>query len=425
MTETAVDVLSARRAGSHRATPGRDPGRPGPRRAAPPAGDRDPPSRAAAGGRGRPLHGGSAGPGDDPDQGRDAAEPDPGRRDRPDASTSAGAPGSTPRLGPRPAARTRWIAWWPWFAMSSPAAPSAASWRWSPAGGGWLTGRSGDRGQPALGPGGVGRLQPPLHGRSVDRGHVHGADRRALRRPRPAGRGLVRACLESYRSRREHPRSAHHHRRPAPPDPRAHRAAGAPRQRRPSPGDGGLAGPAGAGATAWAGPLRPSGSTSASARLPRPTSAGPPSGTWRRRRLYLARPRIEARSCSRWSGPRCWVSPSSAATPGSRPTTWSGSWRSRPSGPSWSASRSIVAGPARRSGRANWHIVKWNHLRTFLAPEPLDLAALEPYLGLDRGWSGPGAAPAVRHRPAGSSSSLQSAPPAPVRPRAIASRGVS
>ncbi len=31
----------------------------------------------------------------------------------------------------------------------------------------------------------------------------------------------------------------------------------------------------------------------------------------------------------------------------------------------------------------NWHIIKSNHLRTWLSSEPLDLAALEPYLGLD------------------------------------------
>jgi hypothetical protein len=33
--------------------------------------------------------------------------------------------------------------------------------------------------------------------------------------------------------------------------------------------------------------------------------------------------------------------------------------------------------------RDNWHIIKWNHLRAFLAREPLELADLEPYLGLD------------------------------------------
>ena len=32
---------------------------------------------------------------------------------------------------------------------------------------------------------------------------------------------------------------------------------------------------------------------------------------------------------------------------------------------------------------ANWHIVKADHLRSFLARDPLDLADLEPYLGLD------------------------------------------
>ncbi len=31
----------------------------------------------------------------------------------------------------------------------------------------------------------------------------------------------------------------------------------------------------------------------------------------------------------------------------------------------------------------NWHIIKSTHLRTFLARDPLDLADLEPYLGLD------------------------------------------
>jgi hypothetical protein len=30
-----------------------------------------------------------------------------------------------------------------------------------------------------------------------------------------------------------------------------------------------------------------------------------------------------------------------------------------------------------------WHVLKWNHLRTFLATEPLSLDALEPLLGLD------------------------------------------
>lgn len=33
--------------------------------------------------------------------------------------------------------------------------------------------------------------------------------------------------------------------------------------------------------------------------------------------------------------------------------------------------------------RDNWHILKWNHLRSFLARDELELADLEPYLGLD------------------------------------------
>ncbi|MFL5679334.1 MAG: hypothetical protein ACJ77B_01890 [Chloroflexota bacterium] len=31
----------------------------------------------------------------------------------------------------------------------------------------------------------------------------------------------------------------------------------------------------------------------------------------------------------------------------------------------------------------NWHVLKWDHLRAFLAREPLDIDDLEPYLGLD------------------------------------------
>jgi len=31
----------------------------------------------------------------------------------------------------------------------------------------------------------------------------------------------------------------------------------------------------------------------------------------------------------------------------------------------------------------NWHVLKWNHLATFLARDPLDLGALEPFLGFD------------------------------------------
>jgi hypothetical protein len=33
--------------------------------------------------------------------------------------------------------------------------------------------------------------------------------------------------------------------------------------------------------------------------------------------------------------------------------------------------------------RDNWHVLKWNHLATFLAREPLDLGGLEPLLGFD------------------------------------------
>jgi hypothetical protein len=33
--------------------------------------------------------------------------------------------------------------------------------------------------------------------------------------------------------------------------------------------------------------------------------------------------------------------------------------------------------------RDNWHVLKWNHLRTFLGRDDASLDALEPYLGLD------------------------------------------
>jgi hypothetical protein len=33
--------------------------------------------------------------------------------------------------------------------------------------------------------------------------------------------------------------------------------------------------------------------------------------------------------------------------------------------------------------RDNWHIIKWNHLASFLARDPLDVADIEPYVGLD------------------------------------------
>jgi hypothetical protein len=43
--------------------------------------------------------------------------------------------------------------------------------------------------------------------------------------------------------------------------------------------------------------------------------------------------------------------------------------------------RSPVLRAALRNG--NWHIIKWNHLRTFLAAEPLEFGSIEPLLGLD------------------------------------------
>jgi hypothetical protein len=31
----------------------------------------------------------------------------------------------------------------------------------------------------------------------------------------------------------------------------------------------------------------------------------------------------------------------------------------------------------------NWHVLKWSHVRDFLAADPLTLEDLEPYVGLD------------------------------------------
>jgi hypothetical protein len=31
----------------------------------------------------------------------------------------------------------------------------------------------------------------------------------------------------------------------------------------------------------------------------------------------------------------------------------------------------------------NWHVLLWPHLRAWLARDPVDLNALEPFLGLD------------------------------------------
>ena len=45
----------------------------------------------------------------------------------------------------------------------------------------------------------------------------------------------------------------------------------------------------------------------------------------------------------------------------------------------------LAASPVLRAAieTDNWHLILWPHLRSWLAREPLDLAALEPYLGLD------------------------------------------
>jgi hypothetical protein len=45
----------------------------------------------------------------------------------------------------------------------------------------------------------------------------------------------------------------------------------------------------------------------------------------------------------------------------------------------------LEASPVLRNAIAegNWHIIRWTHLRAWLLRDPLDLTSLEPYLGLD------------------------------------------
>lgn len=49
------------------------------------------------------------------------------------------------------------------------------------------------------------------------------------------------------------------------------------------------------------------------------------------------------------------------------------------------ARHKLESSPVLRSAleTANWHVILWPHLRSWLEREPLDLAGLEPYLGLD------------------------------------------
>jgi len=49
------------------------------------------------------------------------------------------------------------------------------------------------------------------------------------------------------------------------------------------------------------------------------------------------------------------------------------------------ARHKLEASPVLRAAmeEANWHVILWPHLRAWLAREPLEIGALEPYLGLD------------------------------------------
>ena len=243
---------------------------------------------------------------------------------------------------------------------------------------------SGDRRRPARRPGGVGRLQPPVHGRAARRAGLLRAGRGALLRPRPARRGARPGLPVQLSEPGLHGGPARDRRgRPAP-DGRAHGAARAPRERRPPARDVGLAGAAGAG---------PQDRGSDARRLPRRARAdglahldharpgrGPRGG-----RLHLVRPRTDRvpvrgrvdRDARRRAPPTPRPHPR-------RTTASSGSWRWPRSAPSWSATswrprRSSVP----RWPTANWHLILWPYLRAWLERDELDLAGLEPYLGLE------------------------------------------
>ena len=204
----------------------------------------------------------------------------------------------------------------------------------------------------------------------LSRDGVPRADRRLFTGHDLPDEALVRACLQSYRSRASTAGPDRDRRRPPPPRPGAHRA------------DRGCSPTAAtaSGCRVWIGrreqarrigrrrPRRP-GSTSASARC-RSRRPQPRGRRGRGGRLRLVRPRqagLPVRGRMDRDARRADPPPPRPDPPGRghRPVPR----RSPRSGPSSSATSSSGRRcSARRSTRDNWHVIKWNHLRAFLGP---------------------------------------------------------
>ena len=312
-------------------------------------------------------------------------------RDAGDGAGEAGGPGGARRQGPRaaPDGRNRRSGRPPprrSSATSSAGRRSAASSRSSPgAGGSADPRRPRGRGRAARRPRRVGGLQPPVD-RRPDRPRPPSSSgwprcSPATTCPTTRSSGPASTATAASPSTPDRVITA---RRPAAPQPGAHRAPGG---ASPTAGTGWGCGSGSAGAS------RPGGigdgvlgdllDAGEQRRLPRRHQPRPPR-TWPRS-TASGTSAARSRSCSRSSGRRCSASRSCAATAASRRTT-----RSSASSSSRRSGRELVRyklerSPLLRGGarRRHWHIIKSDHLRTFLAREPLDLG-------------GPGALPRAR-----------------------------
>ena len=304
--------------------------------------------------RRRPAAGPGAVPAPQPD-------PMPGTHRRPRRSPA--------RARPRPRSRGR---------------RAAGSSRWATTAGGWREGRPRAGGRAPRRPRRVGRLQPPVHRRPPVRGRVPGPRRGPVHGSGPARRG-ARARL---------PRVLPEHRAHAgPPGPprddlarrsKEHsRADRQPRRSRPPPGVLRAGSGSASSRVAWAPTRWPTTSSSASCRA---------------RRAWAG---------SRPATSRTWTSSGTSA--GSSAIAWEVEWTAMLSDTVLRRHaripiderlvRFLVVLPERaelvrhkldrspllREGleAGGWHLVKANHVRDWAAREQVELADLEPLLGLD------------------------------------------
>ena len=195
--------------------------------------------------------------------------------------------------------------------------------------------------------------------------------------------GLVRACLDSYRSLRQHARAGHHRRRPAASQPGAHGPVGA-RWPRAATGSACASGSVVA--------SRPGASAMAcSATCSKPVSSTPTWAGISSRRDDLA----EVDAIWYLRGKVAFLFEVEWTAMLNEPLLR----RHARIPPDDSFVRFLVIAPertelvrhklarrrcsGRHSKQLNWHVIKSVHLRTCLDRDPLDLADLEPYLGLD------------------------------------------